>query len=86
MALYTRCHSCGFCIGLYEEVFDLIKETIYKDILKDKKIHPDRMYFCANIVPDMSEVFEALNIKNRCCRKILSTKYTAEMMNSTSNI
>jgi DNA-directed RNA polymerase subunit N (RpoN/RPB10) len=73
MSSFIRCPECGFCIGKYTEFINKAKDAIYeKEVFgpdsKYSSYSPDKMVFDPSITPSLEPLFEALNIKNRCCR------------------
>ena len=79
MAQIIRCPSCGFCLGPYIEFFDAAKEAFYKEKIfgKDSAIKdydPEKLALNPGSIPDLENLFEGLEIKNRCCRMRLLRK------------
>lgn len=76
MAVYIRCPSCGFCIGKYVLFVDIARNAILNNALSEKYgiYDPEKMIFTNNVLPTLEPLFEALCIKNRCCRMHLVTK------------
>ena len=73
MASYIRCPECGFCIGKYTEFIDKAKQAIYDDVIFSKNSEfanydPEKMMFNPSTAPSLEGLFEAVGIKNRCCR------------------
>lgn len=73
MAAFVRCPSCGFCIGRYEEFYTLAKEVLLKDSIHMSHKDPEKLMLNPGGIPTMEIIFDALNIKNRCCRMRLFT-------------
>jgi len=79
MATYIRCPECSNLLGKYSNFIIAARKSINEESIfkgKYKKVSPDKMFFNPNIVPDNEIIFNALNIKNRCCRMHLVTKTT----------
>jgi DNA-directed RNA polymerase subunit N (RpoN/RPB10) len=75
----TRCPECAFCIGKYVKFIDSAREAIYNNVIfgdKSKYVDydPEKMVFDPSITPSIEHVFDAIGIKNRCCRMHLVTK------------
>lgn len=73
MSSFIRCPECGFTIGKYAEFINKAKESIYQEKVfgsnsKYKSYHPEKVVFNPEITPSIEDLFDALNIKNRCCR------------------
>lgn len=71
MAQFIRCPTCSFCIGLYMEFFDNARQSLYAQDLKKseyKNYDPSKLTLCQGSIPPLETIFDALNIKNRCCR------------------
>jgi len=81
MATYTRCPECGYTIGKYSEFVNNARASIYNTTVYSKNssnnnIDPSKLFFNPNIVPSIEIIFNALEIKNRCCRMHLVNKTT----------
>ncbi len=79
MATYIRCPECGFCIGKYAVFIDLAKFAVNESVVyaKDSKYAeyaPDKLIFNPSIMPSMEKIFNAVGIKNRCCRMHIMCK------------
>jgi DNA-directed RNA polymerase subunit N (RpoN/RPB10) len=79
MAAFIQCPSCGFCIGKYTEFFDYAKQALYNDTVfaegsKYRDFDPEKLAINPGPVPSSEHIFEALGIKNRCCRMRMTTK------------
>lgn len=71
MAQFIRCPTCSFYIGAYMEFLDNARQAIYAKELKNsdyKDYDPGKLTLCPGSVPPLEPIFDALNIKNRCCR------------------
>lgn len=78
MASFVRCPSCSFVIGMYMRYVNLAKqaineEAIYGEKSKYSEYDPEKISFNPDITPSMEKLFDALNIKKRCCRMHLLT-------------
>lgn len=78
MSAFIRCPECGFCIGMFARFFQaaqkaLINEKVFAKDAPYSDYDPDKMFFKPEIVPPMEPVFDALKIKNMCCRMHLLT-------------
>jgi len=60
------------------EFVDKAKDALFKEHIFNNtsyaQYHPDKINFNANITPTLEPIFDALEIKNRCCRMHLMTK------------
>jgi hypothetical protein len=79
MATFIRCPECSFCVGKYAEFFECAKQAIYSDaVFGDKSKYanydPEKMVFNPNITISLEHLFDALKIKNRCCRMHMVAK------------
>ncbi len=78
MAEYIRCPECAFTIGKYVNYIEVAREAMTKEHVFEKKeyagIDPDNLYFKNDAVPPLEPIFDALEIKNRCCRMHLLTR------------
>jgi DNA-directed RNA polymerase subunit N (RpoN/RPB10) len=79
MASFIRCPSCGFTIGLYTKFFDQAKHSLFQKVLfsgnaEYSEYDPEKLALNPGSVPPLEEIFDALEIKNRCCRARLTTK------------
>jgi len=73
MAAYIRCPECQFCIGAYAEFIDKARQAIFNDAIYNKNspyanFDPEKMVFNPSITPSSEPLFEAIKLKNRCCR------------------
>lgn len=84
MAHYIRCPECAFCIGKYYEFIDLAKQAQNLDAAaQDNKFtgcNPEKIQFATNAVPTLEGIFNALKIKNRCCRMHIMGKTEFDKM------
>jgi len=79
MAQFIRCPPCGFCIGMYMQAFDAAKIALYEDTVfaTDSKLagyDPEKLSLLPGSTPPLEPIFDALGIKNRCCRMHMMTK------------
>ena len=76
MTHYIRCPECTFCIGAYQEFVDQVRLAMVKSLFDGKyaEYDPSKMAFNDKIVPNLEELFNALEIDNRCCRMHLVAK------------
>ena len=79
MAAYIRCPECAFCIGKYAEFVDKARQAIYNEAVFNKTSEyadydPEKMVFNPSVTPSLEPLFEAIGIKNRCCRMHLIAK------------
>ncbi len=73
MTSYIRCPECAKCIGIYAEFVTKAKNAIYdneifNDKSKEKNYDPEKIVFNSNITPNLENIFDLLQITNRCCR------------------
>jgi len=79
MASCIRCPECCFCIGKLSDFVTLAKNAIYQESIfsensKHANYDPEKMCFNPSITPSLEKIFDALNIKHRCCRMRLVAK------------
>jgi hypothetical protein len=85
MNQFIRCPSCKFCFGPYIEFFDKAKTSLYEDVVfgpksEYKDYDPEKLTLNPGSVPSLEELFDALEIKNRCCRMRISNKMEFDKM------
>jgi hypothetical protein len=71
MSQFIRCPECSFCIGLYMNFIDKARQLLYIEALEKseyKDYDPDKLTLCSGVVPPLEDIYNALSIKNRCCR------------------
>lgn len=75
---FIRCPSCGFCISMYLEFFEKAREAYYADVIYNnespiKDFDPEKLALNPGSSPPLEDLFNAMDIKTRCCRmRILS--------------
>jgi hypothetical protein len=79
MAQFITCPSCSFCFAPYMEFFDLARQAKYQEEVFDSKstvkdYDPEKLALNPGSVSSLKDIFDALNIKNRCCRMRMLTK------------
>jgi len=79
MATFIRCPECAFCIGPYAEFVEQAKQAIYAShVFGSKsqytKYDPEKMSFDPSIAPSLEKLFDAIELKNRCCRMHIVAK------------
>ncbi len=79
MAQFITCPSCSFCFAPYMEFFDLARQTKYKETVFGEKSEvkdydPDKLALNPNTIESLKDIFDALEINNRCCRMRMLTK------------
>lgn len=79
MPTFIRCPECGFHIGAYQEFIDSARSSIYNEKVfnsnnKFAKYDPEKMVFNPSITPSLEPLFNAIGLKNRCCRMHTTTK------------
>jgi DNA-directed RNA polymerase subunit N (RpoN/RPB10) len=85
-----RCPTCNNSVSECFDLYELLKNDIYSQELK--KIYKDN-YNPSQIEIDnlidikLNDIFELLNIKNYCCRRILITNvnYDSLLYSSINN-
>lgn len=85
MASFNRCPECSFYIGMYTKFIDAARQSLYEDTIFAKsseyaKYDPEKMTFNPNIAPPLEPIFDALKIKNRCCRMHLFARTEFDKM------
>lgn len=79
MTQFIRCPSCSFCFAPFMEFFDKAREAKYQDSVFGKsstlKDHdPEKLALNPGSSSNLKEIFDALNIQNRCCRMRMLSK------------
>jgi len=73
---YIACPECGNTISMYYKFFNQARKAYYaKHILQDKKLNNhdfNKLFFYRNNDCDLREIFDALELNNRCCRMHIS--------------
>jgi DNA-directed RNA polymerase subunit N (RpoN/RPB10) len=85
-----RCPTCNTSVAEFYSLYELLKNEVYSEELK--KIYKDN-YNPSQIEIDnlvdikLNDIFELLNIKNYCCRRILITNvnYDSLLYSSINN-
>ena len=77
MSAFIKCTSCGFSIGEYAIFYNTAKQALLKEHMNNNpnfaKYDPEKLALTPNNIPTMEIIFDAINIKNRCCRLHLFT-------------
>jgi len=87
---YIRCPTCNNSIGEYVELYELMKNKVYetelKKIYKDD-YNPSQIEIDSLVNIKLSDIFEILNVKKYCCRRILITNvnYDSLLYSSINN-
>jgi len=87
---YIRCPTCNNSIGEYVELYELMKNNVYetelKKIYKDD-YNPSQIEIDSLVNIKLSDIFEILNVKKYCCRRILITNvnYDSLLYSSINN-
>lgn len=64
--------SCGLCIGHLVEMFEMMKEALYRDAYGDDL--PDPVYMpMLDTKVEMGEVLDSLCLYEDCCRRTMMT-------------
>jgi hypothetical protein len=58
---------------MYKAFFNKAKEVIIKDSMNESHEDPDKLSLKPGGIPEMEEIYDALEIVNRCCRMRLLT-------------
>ena len=79
MATFIRCPSCGFCFGPFMEFVNNARQALYQEKVFGgtsdfKEYDPEKLAFNPGAVPTLEPIFDALDIKNRCCRMRVLTR------------
>jgi hypothetical protein len=69
---YIVCPECANTISIYYKFFNQAKKAYYdKYIFKNKNLNdhdPNKLFFNRNNDCNLKDIFDALEINNRCCR------------------
>lgn len=76
---FINCPSCGFCYSQYYHFIDCAKKAIFLNEIyakdsKYKDYDPDKLSLAPANLPPLGVIFDALNIKNLCCRMRLTSR------------
>jgi DNA-directed RNA polymerase subunit N (RpoN/RPB10) len=87
---FIRCPSCNYSLAEYYDVYELLKNMKYEEELKKKynnNYNPSQVEIDSIINISLQDIFEILNIKKYCCRRILITNvnYDSLLYSSINN-
>ncbi len=71
MSQFIRCPTCAFYIGVYMDFLDNARQAFYDKELRKSKYKdydPSKLILCPGSTPPLEHIFDAIGIKNRCCR------------------
>jgi len=70
MVCHILCPECAENLGELYPFYEKVTEGYCEFLIKQNKdnIHIDKLYLKANIIQEFDFIFNALNIKNMCCR------------------
>lgn len=69
----VRCPSCNNSIGEYHDMYQVLKDAKYEEILSKLDIKPSQVEISNVIDLNTEDIFEFLKIDRWCCRKTLMT-------------
>lgn len=86
----VRCPTCNNSIGEYYDLYESFKNDKYSIELKKiykENYNPSQIEIDNLIDIKLNDIFELLNIKNYCCRRILITNvnYDSLLYSSINN-
>lgn len=84
-----RCPTCNNCVGELIEIYNILKNDKYEKELKKiykNNYNPNQIEIDSIIDVDMSDIFEFLNIKRYCCKRIFVTNTTFDSLLYASKI
>lgn len=67
------CYTCGRYISCYKEAFDKMREVITIQTDQKNPTHVAKRTLDTDLNVMLIDAFEALRIKEYCCRKILTS-------------
>lgn len=69
-----RCTTCNNSIGEYHEIFQSVKNDIYRTELEKLNITDPAALEISNIISiELNDLFDELKIERYCCRSCLTT-------------
>lgn len=69
MSNFIRCPECGFHIGAYYSFITEARRAMFQEKLDAAgAVDPEKVVFDPSISPVLEPLFDALAIKNKCCR------------------
>ncbi len=71
-----RCPSCNNSLGEYHELFQVLKNSKYDEILSKLDIKMSQVEISNLISANTEDIFEFLKIDRWCCRRVLLTVST----------
>ena len=74
MSAYKRCPECGYYLAKFTIFFTEAKKVLYNKTYNNSQIDPEKIILKKNKLPPLEIIFDALEIKNRCCRMHIFTK------------
>jgi DNA-directed RNA polymerase subunit N (RpoN/RPB10) len=86
MTVIILCFDCSEDLAQVYPFFEAVKNGYVKSILKGKSMEIDTMDLRFDIIENVAFIFDALRIKNQCCKMHLLTvvdfddSYTDESM------
>ncbi len=85
-----RCYTCNNSLGEYVDLYELLKNHIYKEELQKiykENYNPSQLEIDSLLDINLNEIFDLLQIKRYCCRRILITNvsYDSLLYSSINN-
>lgn len=79
MDQFITCPSCGFTFAPYMEFLDKARISLYDKVVfaKDSPVanhDAEKLALNPGSAPPLEEIFDALNISNRCCRMRMTSR------------
>ncbi len=79
MTQFIRCPSCSFCFGAYMKFFDLARQAKFQEEVfgsnsEFKEYDPEKLALNPGSAESLENIFDALQINNRCCRMRMLSK------------
>jgi len=69
----VRCPSCNNSLGEFHELFQILKNHKYEEVLSKLDIKPSQVEISNMVELNTEDIFKFLNIDRWCCRKVLLT-------------
>lgn len=75
MSYFLDCPSCGKTLSIYYDFMNIAKQALFNEKIKSeyKDYDPKNLQCKVGALPNLEEIYDALEIKKRCCRMRMTT-------------